>query len=407
MDLRKKASVLKPNKFTNALIEYLSNELKTNNVKCRKKVSYIDIKIDNKIDNKYSNLIVDCFDGKIYLRGHNVNDKQILKMRRFHLGERESDALYCAKGAFKQIERYLKKINYNKLEIKTSTIDLRKKLKRTASKVTIDCRTKDNKSIDLRGKVTVAKRGLKDMRLKNKTGKIDLRKKVKVAYGRDYAVTIIDGKVYKGDTHGECVTQLLQEMGIEGIEFYDRIDLRENLGFNFYSQFAAAHVQGDKIYLDKISLENISQEQAVQILKGNFPNYEICDYDSREKLGIYLDRRNRDSAILYFNGEMIEGDDHWTMMEQYILSNGNIKKEDYKSENSYEKALSDEFDSNSYATGNKVDNNIYFEDDFLNNCTTEDIISSGKQYFPNCKIIFHEYDLDSCRDYINEYTTSS
>ena len=294
IDLRT-ASSKKPNIFTDALMKYLAEELRNNNVKCRKKVSYIDVKIDRPVNNVYSNLIIDCFDGHIYLRGNNVNDKRVLTMRRFNLGNRESDALYCAKGACKQIARYLKKINTieNNMPKEANRIDLRNKLRVVTSSIK---NVEVNKPLDLRGKVTIAKKQISEM--KNKiTTKLDLRTTKKAiikvndlrgtittARQRDFAIAIIDGKVYEGDTHGECVTQLLQEMGIEGIEFYDRIDLRENLGFNFYSQFVVAHCDGDKIYLDQMSLENISTDQAIQLLKDNYPNHDIYDYDTMEKL---------------------------------------------------------------------------------------------------------------------------
>lgn len=292
IDLRT-ASSKKPNVFTDALMEYLAKELRNNNVKCRKKVSYIDVKIDRPVNNVYSNLIIDCFDGHVYLRGNNVSDKRVLTMRRFNLGNRESDALYCAKGACQQISRYLKKINtieYN-MPKEANRIDLRNKLRKVVTSSTK--KSEVNKPLDLRGKVVMAKKQISKMKnnittkldLRNKTtNKLDLRGKIITARQRDFAIAIIDGKVYEGDTHGECVTQRLQEMGIEGIEFYDRIDLRENLGFNFYSQFVAAHCDGDKIYLDQMSLENISTDQAIQLLKDNYPNHDIYDYDTMDKL---------------------------------------------------------------------------------------------------------------------------
>lgn len=319
MDLRK-ASVSKPKIFINALIEYLTDELKNNNVKCRKKVSYIDIKIDRPIENKYSNLIVDCFNGNIYLRGKDVNDKCVLRMSRFNLGNRESDAVYCAEGACKQIKRYLNKINNveDNNSLIATRIDLRKKLQRTASTL-VNCGTTNNTRIDLRGKIAKTSGELIDMRLKNKRSKIDLRTNTKTAYNRDYAVTIVDGKIYEGDTHGECVTKFLNEIGIEGIEFFDRIDLRENLGFNFYSQFAAAHVDGDKIYLDKMSLENISPEQAIDILKTNFQDSTIYDYDSRKQIANnkLKDLRKIAEEKDEFLDSLMSVEDNWDDKEEY------------------------------------------------------------------------------------------
>lgn len=391
-------STFKPKNYNYSLVEYLNRELKQNNIKCKKRVSYIDIDMDSIVDDVYNKLVVDCFNGNIYLRGNNVKDKRILKVRRFG-GYRDSDALYCAKGACKQIIRILNKFKSNSDNLnKTASIDLRGKKLISKRIICSDFRQKiKNNYIDLRGKVA----------MKNKTIIKDLRKQSNdfrkiVVSSRDYAIAIINGVIYEGDTHGECVTKFLKELGIEDIEFYDRIDLREILGYNFYTQFAAAHVFGNKIYLDNYSLENITREQAVNLILSEYPDYEILDYDTNEKLAIYLDKNNRDSAILYINGEIFEGNDHWDMMEKYVNNNLNIVRSDYNSELDYQRALEDAFDDSSYATGNRLDNKIYFEEDFLNNCNTDEIERAVNNTFPNCEVLFHEYDEDACKQYITD-----
>ena len=143
-------AIFKPKNYHYSLVEYLNKELKQNNIKCRKKVSYIDIDINNVIDDTYNKIIVDCFNGNIYLRGNGVNDKYLLKMRRFG-GYRDSDALYCAKGVCKQIIRLLNKFsNQNNLK-KTANckyIDMRGKLK---IKKTCTASLINTEHIDLRG----------------------------------------------------------------------------------------------------------------------------------------------------------------------------------------------------------------------------------------------------------------
>ena len=119
-----------------------------------------------------------------------------------------------------------------------------------------------------------------------------------------------------------------------------------------------------------------------------------------EKLAIYLDKHNRDSAILYINGEVFEGNYHWDIMEKYINDNLNIVRSDYNSDLDYERAIENIFDNSSYATGNRIGDKIYFEEDFLNNCNTDEIEVAVNSSFPNCEVFFHEYDEDAYTQYI-------
>ena len=126
-------------------------------------------------------------------------------------------------------------------------------------------------------------------------------------------------------------------MGIEGIEFYDRIDLRENLGFNFYSQFVAAHCDGDKIYLDQMSLENISTDQAIQLLKDNYPNHDIYDYDTMEKLANNFNKsRNTNKECIKMKrlvkrayGEDFDYDDDFLEIDWKEIEKNNKEIENY------------------------------------------------------------------------------
>ena len=39
----------------------------------------------------------------------------------------------------------------------------------------------------------------------------------------------------------------------------------------------------------------------------------------------------------------------------------------------------------------------------MHNCTEEDILDSAEIYFPNCEVIFHEYDEDAEEEYRDMY----
>lgn len=294
-----KLAAFKPTKYNYALLEYLAEELKSNNIKCRKKVSRIDIKMDNLIDDKYDNLIIDCFDGKVYLRGRDLKDKKVMSLRRFS-GTRESDAMYCAKGACKQIMRYLERMcknitkeatsstmidyrNRNIVAKKKNFKDYRNKVKIANKIKPIDCRSN---IIDCRTKTA----SLKDFRNKKIVNK---RSITADTVGRDFAIVIVDGNVYEADTHAMAVSNYMKDLGIDGLEFFDRDELKENLGYNFYSQFAAAEYVKNEILLDNVTLENITVDQAVKILQEKYQDINIVDRDT----GKILNKEGYNSVI--------------------------------------------------------------------------------------------------------------
>lgn len=88
---------------------------------------------------------------------------------------------------------------------------------------------------------------------------------------RDYndgAVIILNNEVLTGITHAHIINNI------------------ENLKFDDVENIAYAHKdsKNNAIYLETDSLENISVQQAVNILKNSYPGYNIYDNDTEEKL---------------------------------------------------------------------------------------------------------------------------
>lgn len=540
MRLKRNASTFKPGTYHFALVDYLIDELRSNNVRCKKRISHIAINLETSIDNVYDKVIVDCFNGNVYLRGKDVKDKKVLRLARFG-GVRESDAMYCAKGSCKQIINYLQKlIQPKKLEIEAETkyniIDLRRNYKlidlRKQKIAIVDLRKQKIAIVDLRKKVHALNKALyhhdgvrdsaityvngfiyedenhakcivtylnehedenidgedafkrkemvdqmyqhdqlgfahkegnnifiepfslqnvdiltvatsiknqyptcniyedapytdKNYKLLAKINCIKMERKMildlrklsniikfnrlskrhllkdlrKIAdMSRDYALCIINGKIYSGDTHGEAVSKYLKELGIDDIEFNDREELNNVLGNNFYSQFAAAHVLDNKIYLDKHSLENINEQQCVSIIKKELPNYEILDYDSREKLALH-DRANRTSAVMYLEGNILEGYDHWDMINEYLIKHYNIDRDKKEWE------ANNIFNDLPYMMGSKVDEDmtIYLDSITENNVDVNEVINTFKKSYPNYDIVIEEDDDESYNEYIKQY----
>lgn len=487
--LKKVAEIFKPGAYHYALLDYLTDELKTNNIKCRKRTSYISIKLDNVIEDKYDKVVIDCFNGNVYLRGDNTRDRKILRLNRFG-GGRESDAMHCAKGGCKQVMRYIEKLttpkqleveaimettethimtdyrNHNYKDMRKQSIAAKKKvikdMRKFNYKKIVDLRNfldditfkrlaKCNIIKDLRkvsqmhdicnrdsaiayidgnvleghthGKIIsdyiqtiinkplnnshnrsyiynsdilnppshtygdeldaeVITQNIKQIAFAHKCDDegiiyieedtlqdIDINivaKAIKESYpeyeiysdesekkiakiktdlrfigcrrlgniaslSRDYALAIVNGRIYTGDTHGQTVTRFLEEneIDLDGMQFYDRYEVKEIFGNNLYSQFAAAHIKENEIYIDQRSFENITLEQVIKILKESYPDYILLDYDTREKVAhltkivrlkklSWHDISNRSCAMTYIDGEVIEEDTHALCVNKYL-----------------------------------------------------------------------------------------
>jgi len=156
-------------------------------------------------------------------------------------------------------------------------IDMRKTKKQTASS--------NIKIVDMRNP--------KKQTVSNNIKIVDMRKSKKRTAGfsnRDFAIAIVNGKVYNGDTHGTAITEFLKDMGIsDEMEFYDRDEMNDVFGPNFAYQFAFAHAVGDSIYIEEDTLQNINITQAAELIKQEYPDYKICD--SKNK--VVLNKKNR------------------------------------------------------------------------------------------------------------------
>ncbi len=199
LDLRKnrqrlkKASIItKPNDsrhndFNKALADYLYKELKHSGINVYKKNIVLSISLKNKVENKYEKILVDCLNGKLYLRGNEVKDKLWGRLRRFEGGQRASDAYHCVVQSAKRIINRIKKleqelnIKHKEITAMSNVVDMRK----NAAKV----KYSDYKILDLRkrNKLKKSSSNIVDLRKKPRLKKslnkvIDLRKKSIIKY---------------------------------------------------------------------------------------------------------------------------------------------------------------------------------------------------------------------------------
>lgn len=106
------------------LSEYLYKELKMEGIKVSKNNVNLIVKL-----NKSNSMIIDCMDGKIYLKGNNV-DKTIGNLRRFSLkrsGEAYDCAVQNAKRLINKIKSLQNELNQDNVKFKTASLkDMRK-----------------------------------------------------------------------------------------------------------------------------------------------------------------------------------------------------------------------------------------------------------------------------------------
>ena len=160
---------------------------------------------------------------------------------------------------------------------------------------------------------------------------------------RDFAIVVIDGKVYTGPTHEQAV--------------------HSNTNFNYNEvenmKSAYAHYvtgkDGNKYIILYPFVDNMTITEAAQILKEHYPNEIICVEEDMwegedsyitqvakkiikkankinlkdilkpediEFYGLNTDYGNRDFAIAYINGELLEGQVHKDLVEEYINNYG-------------------------------------------------------------------------------------
>ena len=97
---------VKEENYNLALADYLSKELRTAGLNVSKRDALVQVALNKKYKDKYEDVVIDCMNGKMYLRGKDVKDKYWGRLRRFNNGSRTADAYHCtAQSATRIINR--------------------------------------------------------------------------------------------------------------------------------------------------------------------------------------------------------------------------------------------------------------------------------------------------------------
>lgn len=101
---------------------------------------------------------------------------------------------------------------------------------------------------------------------------------------RDYAIMIINDKIYKGETHYNCV-QDYNEFQYSKENNINAIDINNRRNLNIYYEnvsYACGHVieEYKSIFIEVNTLKNISIDEVIYLLQKQYPNYEFYDDDS-------------------------------------------------------------------------------------------------------------------------------
>lgn len=115
----------KNDNFVLALVDYFSKEFKNNNLKTKKNKSFVKVALNGKYQDKYDSVIVDCCNGKMYLRGADCRDKYFGRLSKFNVN-RKSDAYHCVNYNATRIINRINKINNSFVkEVIGDTVDMR------------------------------------------------------------------------------------------------------------------------------------------------------------------------------------------------------------------------------------------------------------------------------------------
>ena len=93
--------------FTLSLVDYFYKELANRGITSNKKASYLEVNLPKKYEDKYDMLVIDCDNGKVYLRGSECKDKHFGKLSKFN-PQRKSDAYNCVNYS---VTRLVNRIN--------------------------------------------------------------------------------------------------------------------------------------------------------------------------------------------------------------------------------------------------------------------------------------------------------
>ena len=98
----------KQNDFVQSLAEYFTKEFKLNGLDAKNRKSYVEVKLD-KPYKIYSSVIVDCSEGKLYLRPEEGKDRYFGRLSKF-VQERKADAYNCVNYNAKRIINRIKNL---------------------------------------------------------------------------------------------------------------------------------------------------------------------------------------------------------------------------------------------------------------------------------------------------------
>ena len=130
--------------FVLALVDYLDKEFKNNHLNSKKNNSYVKVCLSNKYEDKFDSVIVDCCNGRMYLRGNGCRDKYFGRLSKF-VKNRVSDAYHCVNYNAKRIINRINKLEQGFREkevVSKAMLDLRgKKLIAQERKTAIDLRS--------------------------------------------------------------------------------------------------------------------------------------------------------------------------------------------------------------------------------------------------------------------------
>ena len=99
----------KSDNFTLSLVDYLHKELDIRGIISNKKSSYLEVALPKKYEDKYDSVVIDCDNGKIYLRGSDCKDKNFGRLSRFN-PQRKSDAYNCVNYSVTRLTNRIKKL---------------------------------------------------------------------------------------------------------------------------------------------------------------------------------------------------------------------------------------------------------------------------------------------------------
>jgi len=334
IDLRKRAITAvkiipkdsRADDFHTAVAEYLYKELKYQGLNVKKQNVTLKISLDKICKDKYDQIVIDCLAGKLYLRGKEVKDKFFGKLRRFE-GSCPSEAYHCVVQSATRIANRIKRLMNDLLDENDEREIYGEEIDR------LDLR---KRRIDLRKNRLMAK---------------DMRKKV-VAYGeytetpsytdldeRQKAICYIDGNIYEGGVHAGIINKYLEDNGFGGLSnSWSRPNLEEDwrkdveLIKQSIKELAFAHLINEgEIRLETDSFYNVSESTVATALKSKYPGAFIYDdnrYDEiRDKYrkiakdmrrSAYSDIVDRFKALLYADGEILEGYTHATCLNNYL-----------------------------------------------------------------------------------------